>query len=155
MSSSAARRKRAAPKARPQPQDVDAQPRAALSSVLTIAQAQDAAAALAVLPVSMNEEQRRDVGAQWNLRSRPVAVLGSPSMGCGRHVLPFLRRSVEGRALHATSRELSGACRQSRWAREVLHSVCGALWRCWVWGAAAECQSVPVQWLCGCFCVEP
>ena len=226
MSSSAARRKRAAPKARPQIQpQPQPQPRAALSSVLTIAQAQDAAAdrdaarpidppltsvspdevvtaattrmrahlpqrlpdsddasttreaiptaALAALvhdvaaaaldaltagwtrvvaqerarrtAAAAHNEQQRDVGAQWNLRSRVVAVLGAPCMGCGRHVLPFLRRSVEGRAVHATSRELGGACRQSRWAREVLlHSVCGASWRCWVWGAAAECQCVPV-----------
>ena len=95
-----------------------AQPRATRSSVLTIAQAQDAA--LVVLQMPMNEEQRRGVGTQWNLRSRAVAVVGAPCMhGFGRHVLPFLRRSVEGRAVHATSRELSVACRQGRWAREV------------------------------------
>jgi hypothetical protein len=51
-------------------------------------------------------KQQRDVGAQWNHRSRAVAVLGAPGMGYGENVLPYLRRSVEGLAVHATSREL-------------------------------------------------
>jgi hypothetical protein len=66
-------------------------------------------------------EQQRDVGAQWNQRSRAVAVLGAPGMGYGENVLPYLRRSVEGLAVHATSRELGGACRRRRrWPQEVL-----------------------------------
>jgi hypothetical protein len=59
-------------------------------------------------------EQQRDAGAKWNQRSRPVAVLGAPGMGYGENVLPYLRRSVEGLAVHATSRELGGACRRRR-----------------------------------------
>jgi hypothetical protein len=67
-----------------------------------------------------HNEQQRDVGAKWNQRSRPVAVLGAPGMGYGENVLPYLRRSVEGVALHATSRELRGACRRRRrWPPEV------------------------------------
>ena len=67
-----------------------------------------------------HNEQQRDVGAKWNQRSRPVAVLGAPGMGYGENVLPYLRRSVEGVALHATSRELRGACRRRRrWPQEV------------------------------------
>jgi hypothetical protein len=62
------------------------------------------------------KEQQRIEGVQWNLRSRPVAVLGAPGMGYGENVLPYLRRSVEGMALHATSRELRGAFRRrNRW----------------------------------------
>ncbi len=30
-----------------------------------------------------HNEQQRDVGAKWNQRSRPVAVLGAPGMGYG------------------------------------------------------------------------
>ena len=65
------------------------------------------------------------VAGQWNLRSRPVGLLGSPSLGFGQHVLPYLRRSVEGRALHATSQEIRGACRRAntRWAVEVLRGM--------------------------------
>jgi hypothetical protein len=67
-----------------------------------------------------HNEQQRDVGAKWNQRSRPVAVLGAPGMGYGENVLPYLRRSVEGVAVHATSRELRGACRRRRrWPQEV------------------------------------
>jgi hypothetical protein len=70
---------------------------------------------------AVRREQQRDVGAQWNHRSRAVAVLGAPGMGYGANVLPYLRRSVEGLALHATSRELGGACRRRRqWPQEVL-----------------------------------
>ncbi len=64
-------------------------------------------------------KQHAAVAAQWNRRSRPVAVLGAPGMGYGFNVLPYLRRSFEGRALHATSVELRGACRLRRWAKEV------------------------------------
>ena len=97
-----------------------------------------AAAALAVLaagwPRVVEEErvrhtavtllhvQRAGVAAEWNRRSRPVAVLGAPGMGYGFNVLPFLRRSVEGRAMHATSEEIRGACRRTKWKQEV----------CWV-----------------------
>jgi hypothetical protein len=71
-----------------------------------------------------HNEQQRDVGAKWNLRSRPVAVLGAPGMGYGENVLPYLRRSVEGVAVHATSRELRGAChRRRRWPAEVYERV--------------------------------
>ena len=67
-----------------------------------------------------HKEQQRIEGVQWNLRSRPVAVLGAPGMGYGENVLPYLRRSVEGVAMHATSRELRGACRRRRrWPAEV------------------------------------
>jgi hypothetical protein len=66
-----------------------------------------------------HNEQQRDVGAKWNHRSRVVAVLGAPGMGYGENVLPYLRRSVEGVALHATSRELRKACRRRRWPPEV------------------------------------
>ncbi len=66
-------------------------------------------------------EQQRGVGAQWNRRSRAVAVLGAPGMGYGENVLPYLRRSLEGVAVHATSRELGGACRRRRrWPQEVM-----------------------------------
>jgi hypothetical protein len=69
-----------------------------------------------------HNEQQRDVGARWNHRSRPVAVLGAPGMGYGENVLPYLRRSVEGVAVHATSRELRGAYRRRRrWPPEVWH----------------------------------
>jgi hypothetical protein len=71
-----------------------------------------------------HNEQQRDVGAKWNLRSRPVAVMGAPGMGYGENVLPYLRRSVEGVAMHATSRELRGACRRRRrWPAEVCEQV--------------------------------
>jgi hypothetical protein len=72
-----------------------------------------------------HNEQQRDVGAKWNQRSRPVAVMGAPGMGYGENVLPYLRRSVEGVAVHATSRELRGACRRRRrWPQEVCQCVC-------------------------------
>jgi hypothetical protein len=72
-----------------------------------------------------HHEQQRGVGAQWNRRSRAVAVLGAPGMGYGENVLPYLRRSSEGFAVHATSRELGGACRRRRkWPQqEVLEPV--------------------------------
>jgi hypothetical protein len=71
-----------------------------------------------------HHEQQRDVGAKWNQRSRPAAVLGAPGMGFGENVLPYLRRSVEGRAVHAMSRELGGACRRRRrWPQQEVWSV--------------------------------
>jgi hypothetical protein len=70
--------------------------------------------------VAAHGEQQRDTGAKWNQRSRSVAVLGAPGMGYGENVLPYLRRSLEGFAVHATSRELGGACRRRRrWPQEV------------------------------------
>jgi len=75
-----------------------------------------------------HNEQQRDVGAKWNQRSRLVAVLGAPGMGYGENVLPFLRRSVEGAALHATSRELRDACRRRyRWPSDVCGG-CDLVW---------------------------
>jgi hypothetical protein len=75
---------------------------------------------------AVHHERQRDVGAQWNHRSRAVAVLGAPGMGYGENVLPYLRRSVEGLSVHATSRELGGACRRRRqWPHEVLAFVNG------------------------------
>ena len=59
------------------------------------------------------------VAGQWNRRSRAVAVLGAPGMGYGFNVLPFLRRSLEGVAVHGASAELRGACRRTKWLREV------------------------------------
>jgi hypothetical protein len=73
--------------------------------------------------VTLAHVQRAGVAAEWNRRSRPVAVLGAPGMGYGFNVLPFLRRSVEGRAMHATSEEIRGACRRTKWKQEVR----------WVW----------------------
>jgi hypothetical protein len=69
--------------------------------------------------LTMLHVQRAGVAAQWNRRSRVVAVLGAPGMGYGFDVLPFLRRSVEGRAMHATSEEIRGACRRTKWRPEV------------------------------------
>jgi hypothetical protein len=81
-----------------------------------------------------HDEQQRDVGGQWNQRSRAVAVLGAPGMGYGANVLPYLRRSVEGLAVHATSRELGGACRRRRrWPPEVMKVLFRSR-RC-VWGS--------------------
>jgi hypothetical protein len=60
------------------------------------------------------------VAGQWNRRSRAVAVLGAPGMGYGFNVLPFLRRSMEGVVVHGASAELRGACRRTKWLREVL-----------------------------------
>jgi hypothetical protein len=79
-------------------------------------------------------EQQRIVGAQWNQRSRAVAVLGAPGMGYGENVLPYLRRLLEGLAAHATSRELGGACRRRRrWPQEVMKVLFRSR-RC-VWGS--------------------
>jgi hypothetical protein len=69
-----------------------------------------------------HHQQLAQIAGQWNRKSRPVGLLGSPGLGCGVNVLPYLHRSVEGRALHATSQEMGRACRLSstRWAVEVL-----------------------------------
>jgi hypothetical protein len=82
-----------------------------------------------------HNEQQRNVGAQWNQRSRPVAVLGAPGMGYGFNVMPFLCRSMEGRVLHATSRELRDACRRTKWKPDVRRVsvfvfVCGCVCVC-------------------------
>jgi hypothetical protein len=58
-----------------------------------------------------HHQQLAHIARQWNERSRPVGLLGSPGMGCGVNVLPYLHRSVEGRALRATSQEIGRACR--------------------------------------------
>ena len=86
--------------------------------------------------------QEADVAGQWNRRSRPVAVLGAPGMGYGFNVLPYLCRSLEGRALHATSAEIRGACRRTKWKQEVSYSAASAA--C-VFGTHCSCLSV-----CGC-----
>jgi hypothetical protein len=115
MSSTAGRRKRSAPKASNASIIAVDQVRAAhAAGVLLISQAQEAA--ISLKEVATLTEQQRDVGVKWNQRSRPVAVLAAPGMGFGENVLPYLRRSVEGLAVHATSRELCGACRRRhRW----------------------------------------
>jgi hypothetical protein len=68
---------------------------------------------------SERHRQEANVAGQWNRRSRPVAVMGAPGMGYGFNVLPYLCRSVEGRAMHATSAEIRGACRRTKWKHEV------------------------------------
>jgi hypothetical protein len=69
---------------------------------------------------SRQREMARAAG-QWNQRSRPVGLMGSPGLGFGVNVLRYLHRSVEGRALHATSQEIGRACHldSTRWAGEV------------------------------------
>jgi hypothetical protein len=57
-----------------------------------------------------HHQQLAQIAGQWNRRSRPVGLLGSPGWGCGVNVLPYLHRSMEGRALHATSQEMGRAC---------------------------------------------
>jgi hypothetical protein len=121
MSSAAGRRKRAAPKTQHAPESVPVDPQlhnTKAAGVLLISQAQESRREAVVA----HHEQQRDVGAQWNRRSRAVAVLGAPGMGYGENVLPYLRRSSEGLAVHATSRELGGACRRRRkWPPEVMN----------------------------------
>ncbi len=75
-----------------------------------------------VAAAATHHQQLAQIAGQWNRKSRPVGLLGSPGLGCGVNVLPYLHRSVEGRALHATSQEIGRACRLSstRWAVEVL-----------------------------------
>jgi hypothetical protein len=97
-------------------------------------------------PRAVEEERMRQVAAaerhqreaneacHWNRRSRAVAVLGAPGMGYGFNVLPFLRRSLEGVAVHGTSVELRGACRRTKWRPEVSrhykHVSCNRLCSC-------------------------
>jgi hypothetical protein len=69
--------------------------------------------ALAAYEVQVQE--RVAVAAAWNNRSRAVAVLGSSGLGWGVNVLPYLRPSVEGRAMHATSQEIRVAVRRTHW----------------------------------------
>jgi hypothetical protein len=78
--------------------------------------------ARATAAATHHRELAHIAGQYWNQRSRPVGLLGSPGLGCGVNVLPYLHRLVEGRALHATSQEIGRACRLSstRWAVEVL-----------------------------------
>jgi hypothetical protein len=64
-------------------------------------------------------QERVAVAAAWNHQSRAVAVLGSSGLGWGVHVLPYLRPSVEGRAMHATSQAIRVAVRRTRWPHEV------------------------------------
>jgi hypothetical protein len=51
-------------------------------------------------------QDRKQAARQWNDRSRVVAILGSKGFGHGMLVYPFLRRSVEGRAMHAVCAEM-------------------------------------------------
>jgi hypothetical protein len=111
-------------------------PTAAFEALVTqvVSEAVDALAT--AWPRAVAEEQARTTAAathhrelahiagQWNQRSRPVGLLGSPGLGCGVNVLPYLHRSAEGRAMHATSQEIGRACRLSstRWAVEVLYT---------------------------------
>ncbi len=82
---------------------------------------------------SERHRQEADVAGQWNRRSRPVAVFGAPGMGYGFNVLPYLCRSVEGRAMHATSAEIRGACRRTKWKHEVqLYEELCKLVRYWI-----------------------
>jgi hypothetical protein len=76
---------------------------------------------------SERHRQEADVAGQWNRRSRPVAVMGAPGMGYGFNVLPCLFRPLEGRATLATSAEIRGACRRTKWKQEVqVYWWCGA-----------------------------
>jgi hypothetical protein len=98
--------------------------------------------ARAAAATARHQQMARTAG-QWNRKSRPVGLLGSPGLGYGVNVLPYLRRSVEGRALHATSQEIGRACRlvSTRWI-EVLQ-----LYACqWQEGGGRRRVMVPVQW---------
>ena len=69
-------------------------------------------------------QDRKQAARQWNDRSRVVAILGSEGFGHGMLVYPFLRRSVEGRAMHAVCAEMRGATQRhdgarTWWPREV------------------------------------
>jgi hypothetical protein len=55
---------------------------------------------------------RKRVALEWNRRSRVTAILGSHTLGHGLLVFPYLRRSVEGRALHAVCVEMRVAARR-------------------------------------------
>jgi hypothetical protein len=79
---------------------------------------------------SERHRQEADVAGQWNRRSRPVAVLGAPGMGYGFNVLPYLLRSLEGRAMNATSAEIRGACHRTKWKHEVRDHCWLCVWYC-------------------------
>ena len=74
---------------------------------------------LALAACETQVRERVAVAAAWNHKSRAVAVLGSSGLGWGVHVLPYLRPSVEGQAMHATSQEIRVAVRRTRWFYEV------------------------------------
>ena len=121
----------------PQSQTRTSLPTAAFEALVTQVASEAVDVLAAAWPRVVAEEQVRATAAathhrelahiagQWNQRSRPVGLLGSPGLGCGVNVLPYLHRSVEGRALHATSQEIGRACRLSstRWAVEVPHTI--------------------------------
>ncbi len=96
--------------------------------------------------VTLLHVQRAGVATQWNRRSRPVAVMGAPGMGYGFNVLPFLRRSVEGRAMHATSQEIRGASRRTKWRQEV----CRVVALCCTYIVSVWCSCMLV-----CICSSP
>ncbi len=56
--------------------------------------------------------QRKRVALMWNHRSPVTAILGSHTLRHGMLVFPYLRRSVEGRALHAVCDEMRAAARR-------------------------------------------
>ena len=88
---------------------------------------QQAAALLRDRLATAHAECHTAVGARtraalaWNRRSRVTAILGSHTLGHGLLAFPWLRRSAEGRAMHAVCGEMRDACerRGAKWAREV------------------------------------
>lgn len=72
---------------------------------------------------SARAKEQAGVGLQWNNRSRAVGALGCSGMGYGANVLPYLHRSVEGRAVHATCVELRVAATRTKWLRDVRRCV--------------------------------
>jgi len=133
----AARLRTQLPQRLPQSQTRTSLPTAAFEALVTQVASEAVDVLAAAWPRVVAEEQVRATAAathhwelariagQWNQRSRPVGLLGSPGLGSGVNVLPYLHRSVEGRALHATSQEIGRACRLSstRWAVEVCMGV--------------------------------
>ena len=86
--------------------------------------AASASAARADVDVNAMVQDRKQAARQSNDRSRVVAILGSEGFGHGMLVYPFLRRSVEGRAMHAVCAEMRGATQRhdgarTWWPREV------------------------------------
>ena len=72
--------------------------------------------------------ERKRVALEWNHRSRVTAILGSHTLGHGLLVFPYLRRSVEGRAMHAVCGEMGAAARRQDghrtwWPKEVHSSM--------------------------------
>ena len=88
---------------------------------------QQAAALLRDRLAAAHAECHTAVGARtraalaWNRRSRVTAILGSHTLGHGLLAFPWLRRSAEGRAMHAVCGEMRDASerRGAKWAREV------------------------------------